>query len=937
MPKEKKRINTGIDALDAMLGAGIRMGSTVLLRGGPGTGKTTLALQIIKKHSEQTQGCAVLISLEKDPQEVVEYANTAFGFGIKLLEDRLETSTTSKVKTPSTLLCISRKEVEETIRDNLNVGQQETEPVVIGDIITDIIGNKLKPLEMPPVQEAFVPTLIVVDSLNTFASIILKVAGSKLTSDKWDMRDALRIIWDAIQDYPREAVLILTGEHDPSDPKSSTVASESYFCDVDIQLVEEPVVSERAVIMGNLGPCEPNDCQMLKGRKGSENRFFCRVLKSRSGPRQARRCAYDIVKDEGLRFYEIYPGDGQIMLFAENAPQRIEWNDFISQDVLQMYLYPALDVNVFDRSGLQRTFASLRRFLNTPERTNMYISSFDTYWVNWYIELCQRLGLVRLLQQQLRCCDQQNRDLYRSFCRIVGKVHRVCAQAFSQGESSVPIDETREIHKSICKPCDCFINCAYQTPKDLQRVLDLAYNYLKREEAMGGLLHPVEWKDLRLFGERRSPIIEELDNRKATEAGPPYIIPGSKKRIAVPYNANISFVVYRKDLLQYLRGGIKTQDFSERVKHTFTEIEAAVKEAIGDSEGRPSETDISEAVEALTKEFAENVDYQPQTWEEVIALCELGAKISGKKYRFFVETGTFDTIACTVLELIWSTGRSLKILPDYTVCDRETARETLFRAFYLLNLMFQKQIILPNSSLEPKEFVAQSSKPNSDWLFARHWYSTFVDVLTATRRGRDQEKELVWNPAPQVRLDIMPIPVTLSWYSEQRKNYNSSKATKKEDKPFYVEHVSCWGEWYLGIMKGTENEKLAIDLINNLMSSRKVCERAFSCAALPTVKDFYTMYGEARCFNLPQRDSELLPDTTYKEVSDTLFQHAKSRAEIFDYRHCTREFLSVLEYVRTVRNSSPKDLGKRVDDAIKRIEALGDQEILVTPTQLLVV
>ena len=70
-------MKTGISTLDQMLGGkGIPDGSIVLLRGGPGTGKTTLALQIAANHlAAETMGVnnfVIFTSLELPPERAVK-------------------------------------------------------------------------------------------------------------------------------------------------------------------------------------------------------------------------------------------------------------------------------------------------------------------------------------------------------------------------------------------------------------------------------------------------------------------------------------------------------------------------------------------------------------------------------------------------------------------------------------------------------------------------------------------------------------------------------------------------------------------------------------------------------------------------------------------------------------------------------------------------
>jgi hypothetical protein len=558
----------------------------------------------------------------------------------------------------------------------------------------------------------------------------------------------------------------------------------------------------------------------------------------------------------------------------------------------------------------------------------MYLSSFDTYWVNWCVELYQRLEIVNLLRDKLNCYEKVNKEdgkFLELFCTIVGKIHRACSESFGDFDRRTQNKKVKSIIEHVCLKgkCELFKTCKYNDLNKFRtEVVEEAYEKLKLEAKQCGLLHPVMREELRIFGERRSPIIDELKNR--------YVIRKSKKEekiFAVPYNANISFIVYRKELLQVLKGSIDSKALRERIIIVYKDLVGA-----GESAGLDGFTKVSveETAEKLAVDFREKTDYVPETWEEVISLCELGSEVVDKQLKFLIETRTFDTFACTLLELVWSTGKRLRILPDYSIDQKGLAREILFRAFYTLYLMFDRGIIPRDSCLEPEDFAAHSSRIDSDWLFARHWYSTLIDVLSGKHESNGREHELIWQPDSNVKLDIMPIPVSLSWYTEQwRSNKRvASEEVECENGKFVPKHASCWGEWYLGIMKGTENEKLAIDLINNLMSSRKVYDRAFSCAALPTMNEFYEMYGDAGCFNLTERDPKLLPDKTYNSMR-SLFEGARSRTDIFDYRHCMRELHSILEYVRQIRELKPKKLMKRIDAAIERIETLGGKQILV--------
>ena len=88
--------STGIDELDRLLGGGFAPGTVVLLRGGPGSGKTTLGLQLIDRHltraiqsadrDKSEVGAAVFLSLEVEPTRALTHVNESFGFFSSVLK-----------------------------------------------------------------------------------------------------------------------------------------------------------------------------------------------------------------------------------------------------------------------------------------------------------------------------------------------------------------------------------------------------------------------------------------------------------------------------------------------------------------------------------------------------------------------------------------------------------------------------------------------------------------------------------------------------------------------------------------------------------------------------------------------------------------------------------------------------------------------------------
>ena len=899
-------MGTGITALDTLLGGKISRGTLVLLRGAPGSGKTTLALQIMA-HNRKSP--VAFFSLEKDPNDVIEHMINAFGLPLAPHDLGKLVVRLSQTQVETAFPAIEGRPWDAAAADE--IGRS-----LVGLISEDKGGKDLA--EAISSDHPTSTPLVVIDSVNVLAAIVMQHFGKTA-----NLRLALEGICSGIQRHMKGAVVLLTGEYDIANSNALSVAAESFFCDVVIQLAEEEV------IQGRWGPGDDSlegkgARPGLSARAKIEKRLFCRVLKARNLPNQARRCAYDIVKGQGLVFYETYPGDGVIMLFHENRAQEDAWEDFFRRDLPQ--LYPSLYHDSFDRSGLQRTFAGLRRFRHVPKRTDMCVSSLDTYWVNWYVELSQRMDIAGRISRILEECLASDDRESSKFSRIVGIVHRRMTELHdaSGDESPVSGKQVDEIaglvRDKVCGECRNKESCE---PKLRQAIQD-ACEYLETSEAQAGLTHLLPWDDLRLFGERRSEIIAELETRRPVEHRPVFR-PGHRQKtdkiLAVPCDANIGLFVYRRDLLREVARGlgadrlasaiIGAYDAQQKDLRAFEALWPKVELTIQ----KPLQ--INDAAQYLAEQLIKGSP--PETWEEVIALTRETSNC------FLIETRTFDTFLCTLLEFVWGCGGDITVHLDYEFYDVTEAKH-LFEALNYLRIMFQEGIVPLDCSLEPEAlrepFRGVRQQPNpaggrpatrrpekTDWLFARHWYSTFVDVLVA--RGEDREP--VWQPKG-IELGIAQIPVSLFQYVKNNRN---------------PKHVSCWGEWYLAAVKGSENEALAVDLINNLMSSQKICDRAFACASLPTVEAFYRMYGDAKCFNLPERRDIVLPEMTFNDLRKMLFENARSRTQIFDYRHCMREFHAVLQDVHTIRDVQPDALARKIKEAIEKVESLGSRPMLL--------
>ena len=73
-----KRVPTGVEGLDDLIGGGFRQGKSYLISGETGTGKTTFGLQFLMKGLELGEG-GVYVTADEKPGDLLEDANS-FGF-----------------------------------------------------------------------------------------------------------------------------------------------------------------------------------------------------------------------------------------------------------------------------------------------------------------------------------------------------------------------------------------------------------------------------------------------------------------------------------------------------------------------------------------------------------------------------------------------------------------------------------------------------------------------------------------------------------------------------------------------------------------------------------------------------------------------------------------------------------------------------------------
>jgi len=83
-----EQVPTGIKGLDTLLRGGLPKGSTTLVSGTPGTGKTILSVQFLVNGYLQTKEKGFYISLEEDVDRMEKYMSKAFGWPIRELRKR---------------------------------------------------------------------------------------------------------------------------------------------------------------------------------------------------------------------------------------------------------------------------------------------------------------------------------------------------------------------------------------------------------------------------------------------------------------------------------------------------------------------------------------------------------------------------------------------------------------------------------------------------------------------------------------------------------------------------------------------------------------------------------------------------------------------------------------------------------------------------------
>src|SRR4051812_48586059 len=84
---EPRKAATGVKGLDEITGGGLPRDRTTLLVGGPGSGKTILALQFLVHGAKHRAEPGIFVAFEEAPQRLVANAE-GFGWNLADLEQR---------------------------------------------------------------------------------------------------------------------------------------------------------------------------------------------------------------------------------------------------------------------------------------------------------------------------------------------------------------------------------------------------------------------------------------------------------------------------------------------------------------------------------------------------------------------------------------------------------------------------------------------------------------------------------------------------------------------------------------------------------------------------------------------------------------------------------------------------------------------------------
>jgi len=547
-----------------------------------------------------------------------------------------------------------------------------------------------------------------------------------------------------------------------------------------------------------------------------------------------------------------------------------------------------------DGKEFNRNFSTNRRDLNCPYRDDLNANiNGGSRFIKclWYREILNKIDFEKSNVFTLDTLYKLNSILEEHFAKKVFDAKKI-KEIFNEYMEKLEVKNSQYLSE------------------DIQNLYIKLLNYSEQKS----FLATIDKNGLKLFGDRQSGFIKEFNqldfknNRPIHYKQSLFGFFDNSSYLSIPYNANIGIFVYRKDILNEFYEDIKNKvslrnDYIQLVEKIYWRIEEKLEvlttkegKKKSDEEIEKSRKDKKEQIEGLIT--LSSLNLYPQTWEEIFGIYLL----KHQKKEFIMDIKSSDTYNCIFLELLWNSGGDFNVKPDYSF-DREKNKKFLLQAYYLFSYLYYSNIADITCSFQPDEFAkTYNDASKRDWIFGRFWYSSFVELLNAKKKPKNEDingpAENIWNPIIKNELSLMPMPVTIDKYIGT-------------NNPNNVEHCSAWGDWHLGIIKGSENMKLGEDIINHLMSSRKITENAYSNAILPTTYDFYKLYKNSRCFNPNSNKSKniVIPTTTYKEIQYKYFRHAQSRSQVYDIRHCMLELNTILKFIENAVMSNKPSSG----------------------------
>jgi KaiC/GvpD/RAD55 family RecA-like ATPase len=338
------RFVSNIAELDTLLGSeGIPYGSIIQLAGEPGTGKTTLAWELVRNCNQD----APIVFLSCD--ELAEKAWTDYRTSYRPLEN-VQKYDSDQLILYDILNDSEDAEIPGGARIRVRFRKMPRDPAggTAADSIVDIIRKESA-------------GILIIDGLNSFIDVAQNLYANVPPQNERAIRGVLRSLKAELRRLAVPRITIFTCERrDDRDDR----LYESYLADVVLDLRREHLTPD---------PTRP---------ELGESIMTCGLLKGRGIHIQRRRICYDFEPESrtaAIRFYETYPAEGLLSLFHENHPQRAFVTEFRQGDIPT--LYPRLSLREFDLTNMYHEYAMRRRGRDIPSRRPLMVMNIDEYWV----------------------------------------------------------------------------------------------------------------------------------------------------------------------------------------------------------------------------------------------------------------------------------------------------------------------------------------------------------------------------------------------------------------------------------------------------------------------------------------------------------------------------------------------------------------------------